>query len=185
MLCPPSLASRIDLNRCIKMALVHDMAELLVGDITPVDGVLKSEKSRRESTTMDFLCKNLLGNVEGGDAGAEIKKAWQEYEDSETLESHFVHDVDKIELILQMLEYEKAHEGRIDLGEFTHVANRIVLPEVKKWCDQTLAERKAYWDSIGKKPTLYHDSEQEQDADKKKMSDEYYSGQYANGQQKE
>jgi len=185
MLCPGSLASKIDMNRCIKMALVHDMAELLVGDITPVDGVLKSEKSRRESTTMDFLCKDLLGNVGGGDAGVEIKRAWQEYEDSETLESHFVHDVDKMELILQMLEYEKSHDGRIDLGEFTHVANRIVLPEVKQWCDQALEDRKAYWESIGKTPTGYQNAEQGQDAEKKKMSDEYYSGQYANGNHKE
>lgn len=183
MLCPPSLRSRIDISRCINMALVHDMAELLVGDITPVDGVLKSEKSRRESTTMDFLCKDLLGNVGGGHAGESIKSAWQEYEDSETLESHFVHDVDKIELILQMLEYEKSHGGRIDLGEFTHVANRIVLPEVKEWCMQVLEDRRVYWEGIGKKPTGYH----EQDVEKKKMSDEYYSGQYvtSNGHHKE
>lgn len=161
------------------MALVHDMAELLVGDITPVDGVLKTEKSRRESTTMDYLCKDLLGNVSDGIAGEEIRQAWQEYEDSETLESHFVHDVDKVELILQMLEYEKAHPGK-DLGEFTHVANRIVLPEVRQWCDQLLEDRKAYWKSIGKEPTGFA---QEQEFEKQKLQDEYYSKQYSNGHQ--
>lgn len=31
----------LDSGRCVKMALVHDMAEALVGDITPVDGVTK------------------------------------------------------------------------------------------------------------------------------------------------
>jgi hypothetical protein len=31
----------LDSGRCVKMALVHDMAEALVGDITPVDGVDK------------------------------------------------------------------------------------------------------------------------------------------------
>lgn len=175
MLCPASLRSRIDLGRCVKMALVHDMAELLVGDITPVDGVLKSEKNRRESTTMDFLCKDLLGDVDGGVAGVEIKQAWQEYEDSETLESHFVHDVDKIELILQMLEYEKSHEGRIDLTEFTHVADRIVLPEVKEWCDQALEDRKTYWKSIGKEPNGAPGLSQNKDPDMKTMQDEYYS----------
>lgn len=155
------------------MALVHDMAELLVGDITPVDGVLKSEKNRRESTTMDFLCKDLLGSVDGGEAGREIKAAWQEYEDSETLESHFVHDVDKVELVLQMLEYEKSHEGRIDLTEFTHVASRIVLPEVREWCDQALEDRKAYWKSIGKDPK--ETTSQLEQPEMKKMQDQYYS----------
>jgi putative hydrolase of HD superfamily len=32
-------------------------------------------------------------------------EAWPEYKDSETLESKFVHDVEKIELVLQMVEY--------------------------------------------------------------------------------
>ncbi len=41
MLAPPSLAARLDLPRCMKMCLVHDMAESLVGDITAVDGGLK------------------------------------------------------------------------------------------------------------------------------------------------
>lgn len=135
------------------MALVHDMAELLVGDITPVDGVPKSEKNRRESTTMDYLCRDLLGSVDGGDAGADMKKIWQEYEDGETLESKFVHDVDKIELILQMVEYERAHDGKIDLGEFTWVAQRIELPEVKAWCADVMGERRVFWEKIEKEPS--------------------------------
>ncbi len=34
--------------RCIRMALVHDLAESIVGDWTPYDGVSKVEKYRRE-----------------------------------------------------------------------------------------------------------------------------------------
>lgn len=150
MLAPKSLSSRLDVPHCTRMALIHDMAELLVGDITPVDGVVKSEKSRRESETMDFLCRDLLGGVDGGDAGVEMKKVWQEYEDSQTLESKFVHDVDKMELILQMVEYERQHEGRLNLEEFTRVAGRIVLPEVQEWCNEVLGEREAFWTSLGK-----------------------------------
>lgn len=152
MMAPPSLASRLNIPHCTKMALIHDMAESLVGDITPVDNISKEEKSRRESTTMDYICKGLLGNVYGGLSGDEIRRVWQEYEDSKTLDSHFVHDVDKIELVLQMVEYERAHEARLDLGEFSHVRNRILLPEVKVWCDEVMAEREAYWKSIGKEP---------------------------------
>lgn len=145
MFAPPSLAARINIPHCTKMALVHDMAEALVGDITPVDGVAKDEKSRRESTTMDYMTKKLLGRVNGGITGEEIKAIWQEYEDSKTLESHFVHDVDKIELILQMVEYEKAHEGSVNLEEFTWVATRIELPEVKEWSKEILADREEFW----------------------------------------
>ena len=64
MLCPCTLSSKLNIPRCIKMALIHDMAESLVGDITPVDGVLKAEKNRRESETMDYICQDLLGKVD-------------------------------------------------------------------------------------------------------------------------
>jgi hypothetical protein len=39
MLCPPETG--IDRDRCVKLALIHDMAEALVGDITPPDNVPK------------------------------------------------------------------------------------------------------------------------------------------------
>ncbi|KAJ4289445.1 hypothetical protein N0V88_006925 [Collariella sp. IMI 366227] len=145
MLAPPSLASRIDLGRCMKMCLIHDMAESIVGDITPVDGVAKPEKSRREAETMDYLTKNLLGNVHGGKTGEEIRAVWQEYEDSKTLESLFVHDIDKMELLLQMMEYEKRGKGRLDLGEFAYVKTKIVLEEVKAWAEELMAEREEFW----------------------------------------
>lgn len=145
MCAPPSLAAKLNIPKCTKMALIHDMAEALVGDITPVDGVAKHEKSRREATTMDYFTKSLLGKVNGGMTGQEIRAVWQEYEDSETLDSKFVHDVDKIELVLQMVEYERVHNQKLDLGEFSWVATRIVLPEVKAWADEVLKEREDFW----------------------------------------
>jgi putative hydrolases of HD superfamily len=152
MLAPPSLSARINVPHCTKMALVHDMAEALVGDITPVDGVSKTEKSRRESETMDYICQQLIGKVGGGLSAQSIRDIWQEYEDSETLESKFVHDVDKVELLLQMVEYEREHEGRKDLGEFSWVYKSIKLPEVQDWGKQLLNERVQLWESLGKQP---------------------------------
>ncbi|KAI1304804.1 HD domain-containing protein [Xylaria venustula] len=145
MLCPPTLAPKLDLFKCMKMCLIHDMAEAIVGDITPVDGVAKPEKSRREAETMDYITKKLLGGVYGGLAGAEIRAIWQEYEDSKTLDSHFVHDLDKMELLTQMVEYEKRANQVLDLGEFAYVATRIVLPETKKWAEEILKERDEFW----------------------------------------
>lgn len=145
MFAPPSLSSKLNIPHCTKMALVHDMAEALVGDITPVDGVAKPEKNRRESTTMDYFTNSLLGRVNGGITGQELKAIWQEYEDSKTLESQFVHDVDKVELILQMVEYERFNNHKLDLGEFSWVASRITMPEVKEWSDALLKEREEFW----------------------------------------
>lgn len=178
LLCPPALSSKLDIARCTKMALVHDMAESLVGDITPVDGVTKSEKSRREAETMDYLCEDLLGNVHGGASAKDIRQVWQEYEDAITLESKFVHDVDKMELLLQMVEYERSHEGRMDLGEFSWVAGRIELPEVQAWASEVLDERLAFWEARGKEPGGVLEISEE----RKRQQDEYYGGAAANGE---
>ncbi|OJZ91820.1 hypothetical protein BO85DRAFT_486296 [Aspergillus piperis CBS 112811] len=146
MLAPPTLASRLNLPHCMKMALIHDMAESLVGDITPVDRVDKTEKARREAAVMDYIANNLLGGVPGGMlTGQEILKVFNEYEANETLEAQFVHDVDKMELLLQMVEYERANN--IDLTEFCHVANKVQLPETKEWAATVLQEREKFWKS--------------------------------------
>ncbi|KAI1618887.1 HD domain-containing protein [Exophiala viscosa] len=152
MLAPPELSSKLDIPRCTKMALIHDMAEGLVGDLTPVDGVPKPEKSRREAETMDWVTESLLGKVHGGIPGKEIRAVWQEYEDSETLESKFVHDVDKIELILQMVEYERSSNCEVDLSEFSWVSRKIYLDEMKAWAQEILDERAELWKSKNMQP---------------------------------
>lgn len=41
-------------DRCVKMALAHDMAECIVGDLTPYDDVSKDEKFKQEEVSNDF-----------------------------------------------------------------------------------------------------------------------------------
>ncbi|KAB1204792.1 HD domain-containing protein 2 [Morella rubra] len=97
----PDSASNL-ISRCIKMAIVHDIAEAVVGDITPSDGVSKAEKSRREQEALDHMCK-LLG---GGSRAQEIGELWLEYEENSSPEAKIVKDLDKVEMILQASEYE-------------------------------------------------------------------------------
>ena len=158
------------------MALAHDMAECIVGDIIPDDKVLKEEKSRRERESMEFLCcgagqvpvsdcpssaaaaqlaprdpPGLLSSPLFAAAGNTLKDVWQEYEDNVTNEAKFVHDIDKLELLLQMNEYERAGEGRLDLGEFSRVAFKVTLPEMREWMEQILEERVEFWKEYGGK----------------------------------
>ncbi|KAF7722320.1 HD domain-containing protein 2 [Apophysomyces ossiformis] len=90
-------------DKCIKMAIVHDLAEAVVGDITPHAGVSKQDKYSMEKNAMDEFGK-LLGDTE---MVKEIQGLWQEYEDGKTPEALFVKDLDKFEMIVQALEYEK------------------------------------------------------------------------------
>ncbi|KAL8986710.1 MAG: hypothetical protein Q9177_004020 [Variospora cf. flavescens] len=161
LLAPLPLRHSLNIPHCTFLALVHDMAESLVGDLTPLDNVPKPEKSRRERTTMTFLTSSLLAapSTNVGDAGAQINAAWEEYEAADTLESKFVHDVDKLELLLQMVEYERRGEGSVDLGEFVHVAKGIQLGEMKVWCREVLRERRAFWEGKGIVPSHVGDVE--------------------------
>ena len=63
-----------------------------------------------------------------------------------------MHDVDKVELILQMVEYERVYECTIDLSEFSWVAKRLCLSEMKAWAQKILDERTKLWDSKNKEP---------------------------------
>ena len=118
---------------------------------------------------MDWVAQSLLGKVHGGIPGKEIRAVWQEYEDSETEESKFVHDVDKIELILQMVEYERASNCEVDLSEFSWVARKIYLDEMKVWAQEILDERDQLWKSKHMEPR-----EPTSASSIKKQQDQYY-----------
>ena len=105
--------------KCLKMSLVHDMAECITTDITPRDGIPKEEKSRMEREAM----QTLLGQVNGDGADAsvvrvveEIVQLWEEYESAETAEAKIVKDIDKLEMMLQASMYENDQD--VDLTQF-------------------------------------------------------------------
>ncbi|KAI4368973.1 hypothetical protein MLD38_017470 [Melastoma candidum] len=123
-------------ERCIKIAIVHDIAEAIVGDITPSDGVPKAEKSRREREALDHMCK-VLG---GGMRAEEIKELWSEYENNSSLEANLVKDFDKVEMILQALEYEMEH-GKVLDEFFLSTAGKFQTDIGKSWAAEILSRR--------------------------------------------
>lgn len=44
--------TNLDTNKLMRLSLVHDLAESIVGDITPHDGVSPEEKHRREAAAI-------------------------------------------------------------------------------------------------------------------------------------
>jgi putative hydrolases of HD superfamily len=95
----------IDKDKLVKICLVHDLAESIVGDITPTDVRYTAEEKRRlELEAMDKIGSDV------GHAGiaAELKGLWLEYEDGQTAESKMAKQLDKYEMIVQADEYERA-----------------------------------------------------------------------------
>ncbi|KAK4415131.1 5'-deoxynucleotidase HDDC2 [Sesamum alatum] len=127
----------VNRDKCIKMAIVHDIAEAIVGDITPADGIPKEEKSRREQEALKSMCE-LLG---GGARAKEIHDLWMEYEDNSSMEAKVVKDFDKVEMILQALEYEN-DQGN-DLEEFFEsTAGKFQTDLGKAWASEVASRRR-------------------------------------------
>lgn len=105
----------LDTNKCIQMALVHDLAEATVGDITPHCGVSDRDKHRMEAEAMARMTTGLLGTALGA---GRILSLWEEYERGTTEEAKLVKDLDKLEMTLQALEYERDGDNRKSLDGF-------------------------------------------------------------------
>ncbi|KAL3889096.1 hypothetical protein ACJMK2_001452 [Sinanodonta woodiana] len=121
--------SGLSKEKCIKMSLVHDMAESIVGDLTPSDGVDKEEKHRREKTALMHIC-----SLVSDDVGAELMSLWQEYEEQKTPESHYVMDLDKFDMIFQAYEYEQIDNKPGFLQEFfDSTSGKFQTERVQTW----------------------------------------------------
>ncbi|XP_056284621.1 HD domain-containing protein 2 [Pseudoliparis swirei] len=127
----------VDKNRCIKLALVHDMAECIVGDIAPPDNISKAEKHRREEEAMRHLASLLPQGLQ-----QEIYGMWEEYETQSSPEARLVKQFDLLEMILQAHEYEELEGTPGRLQEFFDSTNgRFHHPEVLQLLSSLNEER--------------------------------------------
>nr|XP_033795492.1 HD domain-containing protein 2 isoform X2 [Geotrypetes seraphini] len=117
---------QLNKDRCMRLALVHDMAECIVGDIAPADNISKEEKHRREKEAMEQLTSLLSVDLK-----KEVYELWDEYECQSSAEAKFVKDLDQCEMILQALEYEELKKKPGCLQEFyDSTAGNFRHPEI-------------------------------------------------------
>ena len=91
----------IDLTKVLSMCLVHDLPEVIVGDLTPHDDT--SNKVELEHDAMKQLAPDWLA-------------LFEEYEAGESKEARFVKQIDKLDMGLQAILYQ--NEQDLDLSEF-------------------------------------------------------------------
>ncbi|WFC95158.1 hypothetical protein MBRA1_001805 [Malassezia brasiliensis] len=138
--------TQLDMRKCVMMALVHDLAEAQVGDLTPMCQVDKQEKTRREHAAIEFLTRDLLADTP---SAQQIRALWDEYEARETPEARLVKDLDCFELCLQTFEYEQA-QGIRDLQQFWLGAiPKIHNPQIRAWATALLEKRRTLWQARG------------------------------------
>jgi len=90
---------KLDVEKVMKMALLHELGEIVVGDKRPWE---KDEKKEFEGikTVLSFLPRKLR---------KEYLKILEEFVENKTFESQLVNQIDKLELIIQAKEYERKY----------------------------------------------------------------------------
>ncbi|CAG4954611.1 unnamed protein product [Colias eurytheme] len=104
--------TKLDRFKCLQIALIHDLAECIVGDLTPHCGVAPEEKHRREEEAMKQIAELT------GIAGDRMYNLFMEYETQSSPEAKFAKDLDRYDMILQAFEYEKRENSPKILEEF-------------------------------------------------------------------
>jgi putative hydrolase of HD superfamily len=91
------LAQPVDIEKTLKMVLVHDLVEAVVGDVPYFDtGERKRLKAVREQEAIGTI-RAALDPV----TGQEIYDLWQEYEAKATAEARFATALDHLEVQIQ------------------------------------------------------------------------------------
>jgi len=112
-LCPAC----VDRGRALEMAVIHDLAEVRIGDITPADGVPEEEKMAMEGAALDEMLHSIPH-------GSRIRDLWAEFEAGETPEARFARVCDKLDMGLQALAY--SGESEEDFEEWLVSARAVV-----------------------------------------------------------
>ncbi|MEM1980979.1 MAG: HD domain-containing protein [Candidatus Hadarchaeales archaeon] len=108
------LKGRVNLEKVLTMAVLHDWPEALTGDLLPSS----PEKREREERALE----EMVGDREWG---RRIGELWREYREGKTLEAKVVQLADGLSVLLQCVRYGggKVPEGLRDLWE--EVGRRI------------------------------------------------------------
>lgn len=95
MLLAPHVEHKLDVNKVIKMVLVHDVAEIIAGDYVAFKH-RPDNKHELEQTALVELTKELEKELQ-----EEFLALWLEFEECVTFEAKFAQALDKIEVLIQ------------------------------------------------------------------------------------
>jgi putative hydrolases of HD superfamily len=89
-------AAPIDLNRVVRMLLVHDIVEIDAGDTFAFDAGGNATKAEREKLAADRIFSMLPPNQ-----ATELLSLWQEFEVGNTPDAQFANAIDRLQPFLQ------------------------------------------------------------------------------------
>ena len=89
----------IDLDKVLKMLIIHEIGEVLIGDITPFDNITLEQKQEIEHQAMSDVLGSLMKKEE-------LLNLLFEFDEGKTKESRFAYLCDKLEADIQAKVYQ-------------------------------------------------------------------------------
>jgi putative hydrolase of HD superfamily len=120
------LEDKVDVTRLLKLCIVHDLVEAIVGDTPYVDGADRSLKRQREEEGLRQLVDKLPPPL-----ALELHDLWHEFEDCRTPEARCAKALDNLEAQLQH-----------NIAPITSWEDRefpMVFTKMDKWCTHDAA----------------------------------------------
>lgn len=108
---------KVDKLKLLEMALIHEVGEIFIGDITPHDHISKSDKYMWEYAALTKLFSPF-------EDGKKYIQLWKEYEDGKTDEAKLLRQIDYLEMSFQGCVYK--HQYGMDNTEFLAFTRRIL-----------------------------------------------------------
>lgn len=122
----------MDTEKIIKMTVLHDWAESKIGDFTP-DEITIEEKHELEEKAMSEILSELPDSL-----SQNYNTVWNDYITISSIESRFVHELDKLEMALQAKIYEKSVESENINSFITSAIDGIADPDLKNILSQII-----------------------------------------------
>lgn len=91
--------TNLDINKVIKMLVLHELGEVIIGDITPFDNITPEEKMKKEHEAMREVIGDLVNQEE-------FLSLLFEFDEKKTKEAIFAHHCDKLEADIQAKVYQ-------------------------------------------------------------------------------
>lgn len=89
----------LDTERVMKMIIIHDLAESIIGDYMPNE-ITREKKRLEEGKAMSCILYQVPSV-----ARSSYEMIWQEYQANKTRAAKFVHKLDKLEMAVQSIQY--------------------------------------------------------------------------------
>jgi putative hydrolase of HD superfamily len=130
----------LDRGRLLTLALLHDMAEALMGDL-PV-GARRFFGAQAKQDAEYRAMDELVGDSPNAE---EYLALWKEYSERESREARLIKQLDRLEMLLQALAYERAgHRGMAEFWEDIDTGWSDEFPLVKEMAAGLIVERNSW-----------------------------------------